>query len=93
MDSHAQKEIRDYAVAMFALLQPIVPIACAAFIDYRFGAVSLSRLELEALRTGAPLASTNKREIAEWEEKKMQLLPETPSSSTETNHTNGHVEK
>jgi thymidylate synthase (FAD) len=34
MDAHAQQEIRDYANAMFALIQPIVPIAAEAFLDY-----------------------------------------------------------
>src|SRR5712691_199418 len=73
MDAHAQQEIRDYANAMFALIQPIVPIAAEAFLDYRLHAISLSRLEVEALRTGQPFASANKREIAEWEEKKKRL--------------------
>ncbi len=75
MDPHAQQEIRDYANAMFALIRPIVPIAAEAFMDYNFGAVHLSRLEVQALRTGAPLASANKREHAEWEEKKRLLRP------------------
>jgi thymidylate synthase (FAD) len=70
MDKHAQKEIQDYAVAMFALIQPIVPVAAAAFLDYTFGSVTLSRLEIEALRSGQPLNTTNKREGAEWEEKR-----------------------
>ena len=73
MDPHAQQEIRDYAEAMFALVRPIVPIAAEAFLDYNLGAVHLSRLEAEALRTGAPLASENKRELAEWEEKRRKL--------------------
>lgn len=73
MDEHAQQEIRDYANAMFALVRPIVPAAAEAFLDYNFGAVHLSRLEVEALRTGQPLASDNKRENAEWEEKKKRL--------------------
>jgi len=73
MDPHAQQEIRDYANAMFALIQPIVPIAAEAFLDYNFHSVRLSRLEIEALRTGAPLATENKRELAEWEEKKKRL--------------------
>ena len=73
MDPHAQQEIRDYADAMFALIQPIVPIAAEAFLDYRLHAVSLSRLEVEALRTGQPLATENKREAAEWEEKRQRL--------------------
>jgi thymidylate synthase (FAD) len=33
MDAHAQQEIRDYATAMFALVQPIVPVAAEAFFD------------------------------------------------------------
>jgi thymidylate synthase (FAD) len=73
MDEHAQQEIRDYAAAMFALVQPIVPVAAEAFLDYNLGAVHLSRLEAEAMRSGRPLASENKRENAEWEEKKKKL--------------------
>jgi len=73
MDPHAQQEIRDYANAMFALIQPIVPIAAEAFMDYNFHSVRLSRLEIDSLRTGQPLASDNKREVVEWEEKKKRL--------------------
>ena len=70
MDSHAQQEIRDYATAMFALVRPIVPIAAEAFLDYDYGTMHLTRLEVEALRTGQALATENKREKAEWEEKR-----------------------
>ncbi|MSR28419.1 MAG: FAD-dependent thymidylate synthase [Phycisphaerales bacterium] len=73
MDPHAQHEIRVYADAMYELLRPIVPIACEAFEDYRLGAMHLTRLEIEAIRTAAPLATTNKREIAEFEAKCDQL--------------------
>jgi thymidylate synthase (FAD) len=73
MDPHAQQEIRDYATAMFALIQPVVPIAAEAFLDYDFEGVHLTRLEVEAMRTGKPLASENKRENNEWEEKKIKL--------------------
>jgi thymidylate synthase (FAD) len=73
MDAHAQQEIRDYATAMFALIQPIVPIAAEAFLDYQLGAVQLSRLEVEAIRTGKALKSQNKRENGEWEEKRKEL--------------------
>jgi thymidylate synthase (FAD) len=73
MDAHAQQEIRDYATAMFALVQPIVPVAAEAFLDYNFGAVHLTRLEVEAIKTGKALQSENKRENAEWEEKKRRL--------------------
>jgi hypothetical protein len=54
-------------------VQPIVPVAAEAFLDYNFGAVHLTRLEVEAIKTGKPLQSENKRENAEWEEKKRRL--------------------
>jgi thymidylate synthase (FAD) len=73
MDSHAQQEIRDYAWAMFELVRPIVPIAAQAFLDYDFEAMHLTRLEIEAIRSGQPIATTNKRETAEWEAKKGRL--------------------
>lgn len=73
MDEHAQQEIRDYAKAVFELIRPIVPIAAEAFLDYNFHALHLSRLEIEAMRTGSPLATENKREIEEWENKKREL--------------------
>jgi thymidylate synthase (FAD) len=73
MDAHAQQEIRDYATAMFELVRPIAPIACEAFIDYNMESMRLSRLEIEAIRSGKPIATENKRETAEWEEKKGKL--------------------
>lgn len=75
MDAHAQQEIRDFANAMFALVRPIVPVAAEAFLDYNFGSIHLTRLEVEALRSGKPLATENKRENAEWEAKKQRLTP------------------
>ncbi|MBL9149719.1 MAG: FAD-dependent thymidylate synthase [Phycisphaerae bacterium] len=73
MDPHAQKEIQDYANAMYRLIQPIVPVAAEAFEDYRLNAMHLTSLEIEALRTGEPLKTTNKREIAEWDAKRARL--------------------
>lgn len=73
MDPHAQQEIRDFANAMFALIQPIVPVTCEAFMDYRYESMHLTRLEIEAIRTGQPLATENKRENSEWEAKKKRL--------------------
>jgi thymidylate synthase (FAD) len=73
MDPHAQQEIRDYANAMYALILPIVPIAAEAFVDYRLDSMHLTRLEIDAIRSGQPLATENKRETAEWEAKKKQL--------------------
>lgn len=73
MDPHAQREIRDYATAMFELVRPVVPIAAEAFLDYNLGSLRLSKLECEAIRSGEPLRSENKRELAEWEAKKSSL--------------------
>jgi thymidylate synthase (FAD) len=58
---------------MFALIQPIVPITAEAFIDYNFQSIHLTRLEVEAIKSSKPLASENKRENAEWDEKKKKL--------------------
>jgi len=49
MDSHAQKEIRDFANAIYELVRPLFPEACAAFQDYRLEAMTLSRLDVEML--------------------------------------------
>lgn len=74
MDPHAQEEIRVYAEAMFALLEPIVPIAMEAWRDYELDSIRLTRLEVESLRAGEPLLrSDNKREQAEWDEKRSRL--------------------
>jgi len=73
MDPHAQLEIQVFAQAMYELLKPIVPIAAEAFEDYRLEAMHLTRLEIEAVRSGKPLATDNKREIAEWEAKRARL--------------------
>ncbi len=73
MDAHAQQEIRDYANAMYALIKPIVPVTAEAFEDYRLGGVHLSRLELDSLRSGKPMDTTNKRERAEWESKRAKM--------------------
>lgn len=73
LDAHAQKETRDYAEALYALVKPIVPLCCEAFEDYQLNAMTLSAQEVEALRTGESLKSANKRENAEWEEKRKKL--------------------
>lgn len=73
MDSHAQQEIRDYATAMYELIKPIVPIAAEAFIDYNLESMHLTRLEIDAIKSGQPINTSNKREAAEWEAKKARL--------------------
>ena len=50
MDSHAQQEIRDYAIAMYELVKPHFPIAVEAFEDYSLGSKSFSRMEMNVLK-------------------------------------------
>jgi thymidylate synthase (FAD) len=66
-------EIQVFARAMYELIRPIVPVSCEAFEDYRLEGMHLTRLEVEAMRSGKPLATDNKREIAEWEAKRARL--------------------
>ncbi len=72
LDTHAQHEIRVYAEAMLATVEAWVPATCAAFRDYRLGAVTFSAGMLAVLRrmlTGEqvaqPSSGLSKREWAE----------------------------
>ncbi len=74
IDEHAQKEIRDFARAMLALIEPMCPWTVEAWRDYELESVRLTRLEIEAIRNGAAqLASDNKREQAEWDAKRAKF--------------------
>ncbi|MFM2246909.1 MAG: hypothetical protein RL071_2983 [Pseudomonadota bacterium] len=50
MDAHAQWEIRAYADQIGALVADWVPLCWEAFCDYRLGALTLSRGEVDVLR-------------------------------------------
>ncbi len=78
LDSHAQLEIREYAAAMYKLVEPVVPVTMQAWRDYHFEAMHLTRLEIDAIRAlkhggQGELSTINKREQAEWEAKRVQL--------------------
>lgn len=50
MDSHAQKEIRDYATIIGEqIVAKLFPLTWEAFCDYRLGSMSLSRLDQEVM--------------------------------------------
>lgn len=51
LDNHAQWEVRQYAQAIAAIVADWLPLTWEAFCDYRRDAVSLSRIEVDALRT------------------------------------------
>lgn len=71
-DPHAQFEIRAYAETILEIVKLWVPIAHEAFEDYRLGAVSLSREELDLLRRmlkgDHPERSATKLSEREWGE-------------------------
>ena len=66
MDHHAQKEIRDYATAIYELVQPLVPHSMEAFMDFRVNAMQLTGPEIEAINSGKEIESPGeKREFLE----------------------------
>ena len=72
IEDHAQKEIRDLAKQVYECIKPIVPVTCEAFEDFRLGSVTLSRLEVEALRSGTR-SIPGKGENTEFQEKISRL--------------------
>jgi thymidylate synthase (FAD) len=71
MDHHAQKEIRDYATAIYELIQPLVPLSMEAFQDFRVNAMQLTGPEIEAIAEGKPIESPGEKR--EFEEKLKRL--------------------
>jgi thymidylate synthase (FAD) len=76
MEPGAQKEIRDYANAMYELVQPLVPITMEAFKDFRMNAMQLTGPEIEALAHGTQIESPGERR--EFEEKLKRLKIKYP---------------
>lgn len=50
--AHAQKEIADLADAIFELIKPIVPVACAAFEKYWLKSITLTQEEITVVTLG-----------------------------------------
>ena len=50
MEAGAQKEIRDYATAMYELVKDKIPIVMEAFMDFRVNAITLTGPEIEAIK-------------------------------------------
>lgn len=73
MDKTAQKEIREYANAMFIILKQLAPDTCEAFEDYWYHHIRLSKQEIEAIRTKDSAVITNKTERREFNEKLNKL--------------------
>ena len=76
MEPGAQKEIRDYATAIYELVKPLVPITMEAFVDFRVNAIQLTGPEIEAIATGKAIESPGERR--EFEEKLKRLKIKSP---------------
>jgi len=50
VDPHAQKEIRDFANAMYQLAKPLFPEVCQAFEDYQQNSMRLSMMEINLVK-------------------------------------------
>lgn len=75
--------------AMFALVERIAPISCKAFLDYSVNAITLTRLEVEAIVNGKEtIDSTNKREQNEWLKKRSILFPRSSDSDASASGSN-----
>jgi thymidylate synthase (FAD) len=75
MESHAQKEIRDYATVIGeSIVSVLFPESWAAFVDYRLNAMSLHGREIELIaKLLASLGKLpNKQNITDW----MPYLPD-----------------
>jgi thymidylate synthase (FAD) len=52
MDSHAQQEIREFANAMHDQIKPVFPVVMEAFEQYSINAITLTALDIEAIKAG-----------------------------------------
>ena len=60
MDSHAQREIRDYSTTIGEqIVKPLFPLVWEAFVDYRLGSSHLSRLETGVIQRLTSAAAAN----------------------------------
>ncbi|WP_428376314.1 FAD-dependent thymidylate synthase [Lichenicoccus sp.] len=83
LDAHAQYEIRVYAEAMLQTVRAWVPVACAAFEEYRLGAFTFSASMLAVLRrqlagetVAQPQSGLSRRE---WDEMQAVLAAVPPA--------------
>jgi len=81
VDDHAQKEIRDLARKVYDLIIPLAPLTCEAFEDFCRGSVTLSRLEVEALKSGRN-EIPGKGENQEFKDKLSKIMNESEDSGS-----------
>jgi thymidylate synthase (FAD) len=81
IDDHAQKEIRQLARKVYDVIIPLAPLTCEAFEDFRRGSLTLSRLEIEALKSGRD-EIPGKGENQEFKEKISKIMNESEDSGS-----------
>lgn len=61
MDKHAQKEIQEFAEAVYKLVKPLAPNCCEAFEDYVLNSATFSKQEMLVLKAALkPLINNDK---------------------------------
>lgn len=73
MDAGAQKEIRDYAVAIYRLIEPLAPSTMRAFRDFRLNSLFLSGPEIDVIQSREGLDGLSPGERRELVEKLKRL--------------------
>jgi thymidylate synthase (FAD) len=64
MEDGAQKEIRDYANAIYDLVAPLAPLTMKAFRDFRLNNMQLSAIEIDCIKNNyLPESIGEKREF------------------------------
>lgn len=75
-DSHAQKEIRDYAMVMASLVKEHCPLAFEAWYDYAFGSANFTRLDRKLNAVLFDLVSKNGGHYLDYKEDSNLLVVE-----------------
>ena len=66
MDAGAQKEIRDYAWAIYNIISPLLPVTMKAFSDFRLNSMHLSAMDIQCIRGNTfPTSPGERREFIE----------------------------
>lgn len=76
MHETAQEEIREYAQAIFKIIEPLVPHTIEAFRDFRINTITLTGPEIECLNNGTPITSPSEKR--EFQEKMNRLRLRVP---------------
>lgn len=85
LDSHAQMEIRVYAQAIYDTIKPLYPIAVAAWEDYANNAYTLSRMEVDIVKSIFKMEKTaNIRALCKAEDMSVREIDEFMAKFTST---------